>query len=419
MLVFLRIFFEAIAHAIQELWTNKLRTFLSVLGITIGIFCVITVQTMVDSVESSLKESFNFLGENVVYVDRFPWGENLGETWWKYIRRPYPSYQEYNAIKEQVNTIDVVTFRIIMFNKEIRYASNNIENLRVDAGTHEFGEVYNLSFETGRYFTATESEIGSNVIILGNVIAKQLFPNIANPAGKEVKVMGRKMRVVGVLEKEGSSLLGDGFDSIVIVPYNNMRRYVDTKNISLRPLIAAKAKEGIALEQVKDEMTGVLRAKRKLRPLEDADFALNQMSLLTSAIDSLFGTVGIAGLIIGFFAILVGGFGIANIMFVSVKERTGIIGIKKSLGAKNYYILTEFLIESILLCVIGGIMGLLLVWSLAQIGNLFIESFDLVLSINNIKNGLLWAIGIGVVSGIIPAISAAMMNPVEAIRQNF
>lgn len=198
-----------------------------------------------------------------------------------------------------------------------------------------------------------------------------------------------------------------------------MRRYVDTNSEQMMPLIALKAAEGISIEQLKDEVRGVMRAERKLKPKEEDNFALNQMSLLTSVIDNVFAVINIAGFIIGIFAILVGGFGIANIMFVSVKERTGIIGIKKSLGAKNYFILIEFLIEAVFLCLLGGFLGLLLVWLLSVFGNNFIESFKLVVSTNNLKTGILLSLIVGVLSGFIPALSAARMNPVEAIRQRF
>jgi len=417
--VFLKIVTEAVIQAIHELWNNRLRTFLSVLGITIGIFCVIAVQMMVESVQRNVKQSFQRLGNDVVFVDRFPWDEDPSMNWWKYIKRPIPNLREFKAIENNVMTAGAVTIRIIVRGQDLKFLNNTVENVPMAAGTHEFGNIFNMEFDEGRYFTAFESQHGSNVIILGSTLAANLFPHFANAVGQEVRMKGKRLTVVGVLKKEGKSLLGDGFDEVAFLPYNFMRRYVDPNSENMMPMIAVKAAEGVSLDQMKDELRGVLRAERKLKPREEDNFALNQMSLLTSVIDSVFAVINVAGFLIGIFAILVGGFGIANIMFVSVKERTGIIGIKKSLGAKNFFIMIEFLIEAIFLCIIGGLLGLLLVWLLSLVGNSFIESFKLVVSINNVKTGLLLSIIVGVLSGFVPALSAARMNPVEAIRQRF
>ncbi|OWY22489.1 ABC transporter permease [Sphingobacteriales bacterium UPWRP_1] len=419
MFVFIKIISEAVIQALQELWNNRLRTFLSVLGITIGIFCVIAVQMMVESVQRNIKQSFQRLGDDVVYVDRFPWSEDPSVNWWKYIRRPFPKLNEFKAIQEKVPSAAGVTLRIIVRGQDLKYHSNTIENVPMAAGTHDFGNIFNLEFEEGRFFNPIESQVGSNVIILGNTLATQLFPSVSAAIGREVRMSGKKLRVVGVLKREGKSLLGDGFDEVAFLPYNYMRRYVDTNSENMMPLIAVKATEGVSIEQLKDDITGVLRAERKLKPKEEDNFALNQMSLLTAVIDNVFAVINVAGFIIGIFAILVGGFGIANIMFVSVKERTGIIGIKKSLGAKSYFILIEFLVEAIFLCILGGFLGLLLVWLLSLLGNNFIESFKLAVSVKNIQTGILLSVIVGILSGFIPALSAARMNPVEAIRHRF
>jgi len=417
--VFIKIISEAVIQALQELWNNRLRTFLSVLGITIGIFCVIAVQMMVESVQRNIKQSFQRLGDDVVYVDRFPWSEDPSVNWWKYIRRPFPKLNEFKAIQEKVPSAAGVTLRIIVRGQDLKYHSNTIENVPMAAGTHDFGNIFNLEFEEGRFFNPIESQVGSNVIILGNTLATQLFPSVSAAIGREVRMSGKKLRVVGVLKREGKSLLGDGFDEVAFLPYNYMRRYVDTNSENMMPLIAVKATEGVSIEQLKDDITGVLRAERKLKPKEEDNFALNQMSLLTAVIDNVFAVINVAGFIIGIFAILVGGFGIANIMFVSVKERTGIIGIKKSLGAKSYFILIEFLVEAIFLCILGGFLGLLLVWLLSLLGNNFIESFKVAVSVKNIQTGILLSVIVGILSGFIPALSAARMNPVEAIRHRF
>ncbi|MGB1206151.1 MAG: ABC transporter permease [Chitinophagales bacterium] len=419
MFVFLKILQAGFILALQELWNNKLRTFLSILGITIGIFCVISVQMMVESVERNVRSSFERLGNDVLYIDRFPWDEDPSVNWWKYIKRPYPNYREFLAVKEKVTQADAVSIRIIVSGKDLKYQNNVAEDLRLIAGSHDLGAIFNLELADGRYFSPTESHLGNKVILLGSTLAEQLFPTISDPTGKEVRLMGHKLTIIGILKKEGKSLLGDGFDNVAMIPYNFMRRYVDVNSRSMRPFIGIKSAEGVPLAALKDEITGVLRAERKLKPKEDNNFAINELSLLSSILDSVFSVINVAGWLIGIFAILVGGFGIANIMFVSVKERTGIIGIKKSLGAKNHFILFEFLIEAICLCLLGGLLGLALVYGLGVLANSFIESFQLMLSTKNVIYGLSISLVIGVIAGYIPAIVASRMNPVEAIRQNF
>ncbi len=371
---------------------------------------------MVDSVEKSIRGSLARLGDDVVYIDRFPWDGGHGK-WWLYLKRPYPNYKDYKALQENTTLASAVSMRIILGDKELQYRDNKMTGVGMGAITYDFGEVYNLDVEEGRYFTPQETQMGQNTVILGHSLAKELFPFGADPIGKEIKAMRKRVRVVGVLKKEGKSLLGDGFDNVALLPYNFMRRYIDVNSRRVRPLLAVKASEGVGLDDLKDDIRRVIRSSHKLRPRAEDDFAMNQVSLLSSFLDNIFAIVNFAGLIIGLFSILVGGFGIANIMFVSVKERTNIIGIKKSLGAKSHFILFEFLIESVCLCILGGLLGLVLVLGVTVIGNAFIDSFELVLSFRNVVWGILISMVIGVVSGFLPALSAARMNPVEAIRQ--
>ncbi len=415
----IRIFTEGIRLALHELWANKMRSILSTLGITIGIFCVVSVLMVVDSVERSVKSSFEKLGDDIVYIMREPWDENPTENWWKYIRRPFPNYSEFKAIQERVDAAEASAIRIVIQGKDIKYKNNTLENVAMAAGSHQFGDIFKMDFKRGRYFSPLESQLGSNKVIVGHTVAKELFPNLDDPTGKEVKIMGRKLSIIGVLQEEGKSLLGDGMDEIVILPYNYMRKYIDINSKRVIPAICVKAKEGVPVEMLKEEIRGVLRAKRRLKPKEEDNFAMNQMSILLGFIDNIFGYINGAGWLIGIFSILVGGFGIANIMFVSVQERTGMIGIKKSLGAKNHYILFEFLVEAICLCLLGGLTGLLLVYGLAAMANAIADSMDFVVSSQNISIAFGLSIGIGVISGLIPAIKASLMNPVEAIRQNF
>ena len=407
---------ESIVFAWQALVANKLRTFLSLLGITIGIFSIITVFTIVDSLERNIRGSVQSLGENVVFVMKWPWTFGPDYPWWKYMNRPVPAYNELAELQRKIKSADAIGFRIGA-RKTLKRNNNTIENAIVSGWSFEFGKVKSFDIEDGRYFREDEVDGGYNVVLLGYTLAQGLFPNDENALGKTIKVAGRNCKVIGIIKKEGESMLGNSMDNQAIVPYNFARLLMDVKSENSDPFIAAKAKPGVTNIQLKDELTGAMRAIRGLKPLADDDFSLNETNLLSKGFDGLFDMVSVAGAIIGGFSILVGGFGIANIMFVSVRERTNIIGIQKSLGAKNYFILSQFLFEAVFLSLIGGIIGLIIIYFLTLISHSFID-MEITLTRSNIILGLSISVLIGIISGFIPAYGASQLDPVEAIRTN-
>jgi putative ABC transport system permease protein len=252
-------------------------------------------------------------------------------------------------------------------------------------------------------------------VILGRDIKDGLFPN-EEAIDKTITVRGRRVTVIGVFTKEGESVIGNSNDNGITMPVNYARKFLDIKSERLNPTIIVKAKDGVTNQELMDELRGNMRSIRRLRPVEEDNFALNETKLLSTQISGLFDAITMAGWIIGGFSILVGGFGIANIMFVSVKERTPIIGIQKSLGAKNYFILIQFLTEAIVLCLVGGILGILLVYIGTFAAAQF--EFELQLTTGNIILGLSVSALIGLISGFIPAFTASRLDPVEAIRAN-
>ena len=414
-MVFLGLFRESILFAINSLVVNKLRTFLSLLGITIGIFAIITVFTVVDSLEQNLRKSIQSLGDDVVFVEKWPWTFGPDYPWWKYMNRPLPDYTELDAILHKCDGAQSAAFAINA-NITVKYRSNSIENVTIICASYQYDKVKNFEIADGRYFTEIESSAGRPVAVIGDILAKALFPN-QSPLGQMIKVNGAKVMVIGVFKKEGESILGGTPDTQVLVPVQYARSLIDIRSENLDPQLLVRAKPGISNDELIDELTGLMRSIRKLQPKAEDNFALNQTSLISNQFDSLFDIVGIAGWVIGGFSILVGGFGIANIMFVSVKERTNIIGIQKSLGAKNYFILLQFIFESIFLSLIGGIIGLLIVYLLIiGVGDSF--PFEITLGKSNVILGLTISILIGVVSGFVPAYGASQLDPVEAIRAN-
>jgi len=414
--VFLKIFDESVTLALQELRVNRLRAVLSVLGISIGIFCVIVIFAAVDSLQNNIESSIKKLGENVLYIERWPWDFSATYPWWKYINRPIPKYTEMQIIQQKANGVNAVAIAVYLESKSVKFKSLSAENVSVSGVSSDYDKVQDMEFGAGRYFTPDESISGQSEVILGASVAETLFPNNISPLGQQVEFQGQHLTVIGVFKKQGESILNNSLDMQAMVPFNFIKKLVnmDGQN-GIEPVILVKSAPNMPLDELKAELTGIMRSIRSQQPSEDDNFAINKISMITSLFTSLFGVADVAGIIIGGFAVLVGGFGIANIMFVSVKERTNIIGIKKAIGAKSYFILLEFLIEAVILCIIGGMIGLLLVY-LTTIGLSKALDFNFVLSVTNITEALTISALIGIIAGFWPALAASRLDPVVAIR---
>ncbi len=416
MIVVIKFLNESLLFALNALKSNKLRTILTLSGVTIGIFSIISVFTLIDYLESRINESIQSLGNNAVYVQKWPWTPPEGETeypWWRYLNRPVPSLNEQKVIERRSQLAESSTFAIAT-QKKVIYQDNSFNNVQVMGVSHNFDKNWTFEIRDGRYFSPFESNNGSNVIILGAEIANELF-NDSDPIGKRVKVAGRKLTVIGVILKQGNDIFGNSLDRNAVIPINFAKGMFNIRSESVQPFIIVKAKEGVAVDDLISELEGVLRAERKIKPSQGNTFALNRISIIQKQFDGLFGVLDIAGWFIGGFSILVGGFGIANIMFVSVKERTRIIGIQKALGAKRRFILWQFLFESVFLSLLGGATGLLLILLIVFIAN---TSLDLAIPLTfwNIFRALAISIFLGVVSGYIPSNGASKMDPVVAIN---
>jgi putative ABC transport system permease protein len=414
-MIFLKLLRESFIFAFHEIIVNKTRTILSLLGITIGIFSIISVFTVFDSMENSIRKSIDSLGDNVLFVQKWPWAMGGDYPWWKYWQRPEPNIKDLNEIQKRSQTSEASAF-MIGVTKNVKYENNNIENVNIIAVSQDFNIVMPFDLNEGRYFTQIESVSGRNVAIIGSEIATNIFNNI-EPLNKKIKIFGRKLVVIGVMKKEGEDMFGNTSDDQVIIPINFARNVLDVRNIG--STIVVRAKPMVSNEELKDELTGIMRSIHKLKPSAEDDFAINETDIISKGFDDLFGVIAMVGWIIGGFSLLVGGFGIANIMFVSVKERTSQIGIQKSLGAKKYFILLQFLFEAIFLSLFGGIVGLMIIFIIVVLVNSQDFALKLVLTEGNILIGIFVSGFIGLVSGFIPAYSASRLNPVEAMRTTF
>ena len=387
---------------------------MSLLGVTIGIFSIIAVLAAVDSLKNEINDSISSLDNSTIIIMRFNFGPSDIPRW-KSEQFPDVSYEEYQYIKKNVPNTKAVSFTLNVPRTAIKYEENSISNIDVGAITHEYYDIESLQIAEGRFFNEAESNSGTPVIVLGDEIAKTLFSS-SSPLGKKIRLYGRKFTVIGVLKKEGAGLFGESKDTTVLLPVNMARKIFGDNNKSTFPQIIVKPEKGIDNEGYIADLTQKIRMARGLKPDDINDFFINQLKGFKDVIDDITGTMNGIGWIISGFSLLVGGFGIANIMFVSVKERTNLIGIQKSLGAKNKFILFQFLFEAVILSLIGGLIGLILVFIVSVIASSFSGDFNFVLSPWNMFLGTAISAIIGLISGIIPAISASKLDPVEAIR---
>lgn len=413
MLLYLRLFKESFFFAVNALINNKLRTFLSLIGVTVGIFSIIAVLAAVDSLDQSIKGQLEGIDKNTMYVTRFSFGPTDVPRW---LRENFPQtgYDDFEFIRRNVPDIQASAFALFGSAQTIRYQDKTLENVNITPVSNEIYEIDNLKLYKGRFYNETESNIGASVVVLGYNLAENLFGN-EEPIGKLVRIYGRKLTVVGVLDKFGG-LNFDSPDEKGFVPVNFVRKFMNTGKNGTLTMIIIKPEKDIDINAFEEVLRQKYRRYRGLKPDDIDNFFILKLSGQIEFINGIIGFLNTVGWIISGFSLLVGGFGIANIMFVSVKERTNLIGIQKAMGAKNRFILFQFLFEAITLAIIGGLVGLFLVWIGTLIGTKMADDFEFVLSFKNMLLGFSVSTVIGLIAGILPANSAARLDPVEAIR---
>ena len=396
----------------QELMVNKLRTALSLIGISFGIFCIIGVLATVNSLEKNIQDEIKGLGTNTIYIDKWDYSGGPDYPFWKFVNRPLPKFDEIAFIKQRSQLASHIAYNVNNMGN-VEYQNNMLQGVTYYGITEEQTSIQPIIIQFGRYISSSEFVAGSSVVVLGFTNAENLFIRADLAVGKEVILNGKKAKVIGVIKKEGQNMIGWNYDQCVMMPYRFIRNIVDEKRSNA--FIMAMAKEGITSVAFKDELEGVMRSIRKLSPRTEDNFSLNDVSGFSDKVSSLFATINIGGWAIGLLSLVVGAFGIANIMFVKVKERTAMIGLKKAIGAKRRSIMLEFLLEAAIICIMGGLIGLLLVYILTIVfTNLF--NFPVFISAGILTLAISICIIIGILAGIIPASIAARLDPVVAIR---
>lgn len=417
---FIHFFWEAFYLSWRAILSHRLRTLLTMLGISIGIFSITMIFTLVNTLQYSVTLNLSSLGSTILYVHNWPWKDN-SEDWFKYFNRPKVSLADYEKLKNELKYATAINFSYIKNGSTVKYLKKTAEGTQVVGCTKDFVFVNNFEIEKGRFLSEFEINGSRKSCVIGNQIAKNFFGSKSNPIGEEIIIKGKKFKIVGVFAPQGDmNIFGPSIDFQVIIPYTTFANTFDVTKRTVDRLITVKAESPEKILEVENQIIGLIRAKRGLKPSQEDNFSINKQEALMKQFDQIFGALNIGGTVISLFSLLVGGFGIANIMFVSVKERTVEIGIQKSLGSTKFFILQQFLLESVILCVLGGLIGIFFLFSISGLLQwlIYMADLKLVMTIKwqDIFLGLGLSVIIGILSGFLPAYTAANLDPVEAMR---
>jgi putative ABC transport system permease protein len=415
----INLLFEGIRVAFKSLVAHRLRTLLTTLGVAIGIFAITIIFTLVNSLNYTINRNLSELGSTMLFVLHIPW-TNEAMNWQKYYKRPKVSYNEFARLEKNLNHVDGVSYDVDIRGQTVKYKQKSLSQLSIHAVTDDYIFLNNYPIEVGRPFTEIEVDAGRPVCVIGANVKKELFGN-STAIDKSVRIKGKKVKVVGVIEKSGAGVFGQGPDDQVLVPYGFGARVFRMDGPRMDKIIQVKVSSAEWMGSVEDQIIGLIRVERGLRPTIENDFEINRPEMLMNLFSDATGYLRIGGIVISLFSIIVGGFGIGNIMFSTVKERTFEIGLQKALGATKGFILFQFLMESVMLCLMGGIIGLGLNFGLTALMQAIINSmevdFVMVVTWESVVTGVALSVMIGLVSGYIPSSIAAKMDPVESMRR--
>ena len=401
---------EALRIAFNAIWANKTKGILTTLGIVIGIMAVVTTMTAANGLANNFKESISALGTDVLYVTRMPW--IITGDFFEYRNRPRLTYKDCEKLEQKMKDKGIVN-PTTSTNRNVKYKSTVMEQTPI-IGTTETQIIVTDGFpESGRFITPVDVNFKKRVCVIGYEIKERLFKN-TDAVNKDIKIGWHNFRVVGVMEKRGSAGFfgGPNFDNQIFIPITTLIKYFGTQNRGYTVAVKSPTHEGLA--DFEYELIGEMRKIRRLKPTEKDNFSINSMDTLMDVYNNIMGVIVLIGLVITGISLFVGGIGVMNIMFVSVTERTREIGIRKAIGARRRVILTQFLFESSTICLIGGIIGVIISFGVAELIDKLVMPASISLPIVFIA--LIIGILTGVVSGFIPALRASRLNPIDALR---
>ncbi|TNE72517.1 FtsX-like permease family protein [bacterium] len=401
-------FWEGIKLAFAAIFQNKMRSVLTMFGIVIGILSVTTMSTVIDGIDRAFENSMKMLGTNVVYVEKWPWSFGPSYKWWLYINRPEMKREYADQIQEMSRFASAASASISRGEK-VRFADKYIDGVYVSGTTVSYTQTSDVELDEGRFFTDEEDRLLRNVCVIGADIVTSLFQN-QYPLGKSIRFGGQDYLVIGVLAKQGNFLGLESFDSQVLIPFNTYEKFFGSRR---GVQIAVKFQNEEALAEGQYELEGIMRRIRGLDPLVENNFAINKLEMFEDQYKAMTGAIYGIGIFLTGLSLFVGGIGVMNIMFVSVKERTKEIGIRKAIGAKSWEILIQFLIEAITVCGLGGVIGILL----SLLASIAInEIFTAYMDWGTVVQALLITTFTGLAFGFFPARKAATADPISSLR---
>ncbi len=409
---------ESFWIALAAIRAHKLRSFLTLVGIVAGVASIIAVMTGISIVQVSMEQEMSVLGTQTFQVQKWPRGNFNNDIDWRKIQRRKPvTVANADAVREKVASVDLVGAELWYFGAMARYRDESTEPIIwICGGTPEYPANNTHFVQFGRNISNEDVRVGRSVVVIGFALAQQLFPFI-DPVGKPIKVDGRKYRVVGVFE-EKTSAMGGNFDNYVLMPVtvfqkNYGMRDGDGRERSVN--ITVRSRTPALLETAMEETRAVLRVARGVDPREDDDFFMFTNDSSIREFNEATAGVKLGAFVIGIIALVVAGIGIMNIMLVSVTERTREIGIRKALGARRRHILWQFLLEAVVLCNLGGVLGVIVGFALGNIVTLFTE-FAVNVPMDWAVRGLVFCTAVGLTFGLWPAVKASKLSPIEALR---
>ena len=411
-------FLEALKMALNAIWSHKLRSFLTLVGIIAGIASIIAVMTGISVIQKTIEQEMSVLGTQTFQVQKWAAAGPISPEEFRKIMRRRPTTVEHaNAIRDKVKTVDLVGAELWSFGHTAKYREiSTNSNLTICGGTPEYPENNTHYVQHGRNITNEDVKIGRSVVVIGHAVADKLFP-WTDPLLKIIKIDGRKYQVVGMLE-EKKSATGGNFDNYVIIPISRFKRVFGMKDNRGRDRsvnITVRAKTPDLLQDAIAETRAVMRMERGLKPHEEDDFTIFTNDSNIKTFNQQTAAIKVGAFVIGIVALIVAGIGIMNIMFVSVSERTKEIGIRKSLGAKRKNVLMQFLLEAIIMCNIGGIIGVSVGIGLGNIVSI-LTKFSATIPVGWAIVGLIFCTSVGLTFGFWPAYKASKMDPIVALR---